>query len=229
MTTNYSTGAANVQSNAYIAALAGGVGGPAAPASFAFTPETLLFYCSSRLESIDTQIDKYFKDQQALNKATKEFGDLESIMSRDPDQWNKDDQRYIDHKDGIDAYQAGECNEILTIYRKTDNPDVKKACEDAFRVRSGHDISEYGKDGVVTADDIAKGYESKAIDTQTKEQWAARIDSMKTTAGGLSKNAELNMIQLQSLVSQRQLAIQLTTQLMQTAHESSKQVVGNIR
>jgi len=45
---------------------------------------------------------------------------------------------------------------------------------------------------------------------------------------GASDSAELNMFRLQSLVSQRQLAVQLTTRLLQTMHDSAKRIIGNI-
>jgi hypothetical protein len=44
----------------------------------------------------------------------------------------------------------------------------------------------------------------------------------------LSRVAELYMIELQSLVSQRQLAVQLTTRLLQMLNEMSKQIIGNL-
>ena len=44
----------------------------------------------------------------------------------------------------------------------------------------------------------------------------------------LSRGAELYMIELQSLVSQRQLAVQLTTRLLQMLNEMSKQIIGNL-
>jgi len=43
-----------------------------------------------------------------------------------------------------------------------------------------------------------------------------------------SRGAELYMIELQSLVSQRQLAVQLTTRLLQMLNEMSKQIIGNL-
>jgi hypothetical protein len=46
---------------------------------------------------------------------------------------------------------------------------------------------------------------------------------------GLTKDSELSMIQLQSVVSQRQLAVQMTTELMSAMNESTKEVAGNIR
>ena len=62
----------------------------------------------------------------------------------------------------------------------------------------------------------------------TKEERAAQIEAIKNDQSNMTKAGEMNMIQLQSLVSQRQLAVQMTTQLMQTANDTLKQVVGNL-
>ena len=60
-------------------------------------------------------------------------------------------------------------------------------------------------------------------------QWQGFIGGVKSVQDGLTKDSEMSMIQLQSVVSQRQLAIRMTTQLLQTMNESGKQVIGNIR
>ena len=44
---------------------------------------------------------------------------------------------------------------------------------------------------------------------------------------GIGTGAELNMIQLQSLVSQRQLAVQLTQQMMEQMNQTTKDVMKN--
>ena len=41
--------------------------------------------------------------------------------------------------------------------------------------------------------------------------------------------AELNMIQLQSLISQRHTALQMTTNILQHMHDTTKGIMNNIR
>jgi hypothetical protein len=41
--------------------------------------------------------------------------------------------------------------------------------------------------------------------------------------------AELNMIQLQSSISQRQTALQMTTSILQHMHDTTKGIINNIR
>lgn len=55
-------------------------------------------------------------------------------------------------------------------------------------------------------------------------------EALSAVRGGYSdQGANLDMIQLQSVVSQRQAALQIATNLMQATHESSRQILGNIR
>jgi hypothetical protein len=197
------------------------IGGPVAMSgAVAVTPESLLYYCASRLDSIDKKIDAHFKDQQAKNTASEEIGKLQSILGRASFQAKGDSADF-----NADVH-AAEGNEILAIYRNTQNAEVKKAAGEAFKLRTGIDPEAAAPSGISVVDvNNAKA----AIAEQTPAQWAQRIDNVKSVATSLSKGAELNMIQLQSYVSQRQLAIQLTTQIMQAVNEGCKQVAGNIR
>jgi hypothetical protein len=53
--------------------------------------------------------------------------------------------------------------------------------------------------------------------------------ALGTVSGGVSRHgAEVNMIEVQSLVSQRAMAIQTTTGLIRSINDSTKTVAGNI-
>jgi hypothetical protein len=189
--------------------------------AFALTPESLLYYCASRLGSIDAQIGKYYDDQKKMNAASKELGDIQAVLSRATSQAGGQTPEF-DAK-----IHADEGNELLAIYRQTENPTVKEAAAQAFHLRTGLNVHEV--EGQVTAAEVKGAADLGFIAPQDTAQWTGNIEKVKSAAQSLSKSAELNMIQLQSLVSQRQLAVQLTTQLMQSVHESLKQVAGNLR
>lgn len=196
------------------------------------TPEGLMFYCSSRMESLDKSIQKYFAEQQARNKAMGDLSKLMEILQSGTWANGQYGSEAIKAKDtdihcGIHADKA---NEILALWRSTPSQEVKDACAAAFKSVSGLDIGQFaGRD--VTSNDIAGVVNGtpNALQPMTAEQRRAQVDAIKEKQSAMSKSAEMSMIQLQSLVSQRQLAVQLTTQLMQTMHETSKQVLGNIR
>lgn len=193
----------------------------------ALTPESLLLYCSSRLEALDTNIKQYFDEQNRRNKAATDAGKAISIISG----W--------DHVEGSDflkdkpehiANHTHKANELLALYRETDDPAVKNACAHAFKQVSGLDIGPYASDPnrQVTTDEVQASANAGQIKAIEAPAWNALVESIKTEQASISKSAEMNMIQLQSLVSQRQLAVQMTTQLMQTANDTLKQVVANL-
>lgn len=204
----------------------------AAPAgSTALSPDGLLYYCQSRLGAIDTNIQQYFDDQKTQNAAMQDATKLLSIMHEGT--WGTYQKSGKDIAGSPQDLQnhADKANELLDLYRSTASPEIKAKCAALFREVSGHDISEYGAPGAkVTSGDIAQ---AAAIDGRIPEvkeaQRTQELEDIKGTQSDMSKSAEMNMIQLQSLVQQRQLAVQLTTQLMQTMHDTSKQVLGNIR
>ncbi|MET0593810.1 MAG: hypothetical protein ABW133_13995, partial [Polyangiaceae bacterium] len=62
----------------------------------------------------------------------------------------------------------------------------------------------------------------------SKEEMGSLINSTKSLQSDLNSNAELDMIHLQSLMSQRQTAIQLTTNILQSLNEQANKIVANI-
>jgi len=205
----------------------------------ALTPEALLMYCSSRLEALDTNIKQYFAEQQRCNAAIRDASKAMEILQRGTwvngqlganaengkeGSWGTDPATRAWHAQN----HADKANELLALWRSTDSPEVKAACEAAFRQVSGRDLRDFSAEGrTISGDEVLAA--AGNIKGVTKEERAAQIEALKNEQSNLSKASEMNMIQLQSLVSQRQLAVQLTTQMMQTLHESSKQVLGNIR
>jgi hypothetical protein len=64
------------------------------------------------------------------------------------------------------------------------------------------------------------------MNNQTSVLNDAALD--KVSGGGVWNGAELSMIELQSLVSKRATALQLTTGMMRSIHDSTKGIAGNI-
>lgn len=204
-----------------------GVGGD--PNMVSLSPEMLLAYCSSRLETLDTTIQTYFAEQQQRNRDMRTLMKLQELLREST--WKEGQLGSEEIKDNPAHLQnhANKGNEILELYMSTDSPEVKAECAKAFFRVTGLNINDYRGGRKVTADDVNASAKEGRIPHLDSEKIAAELESIKDAQSAISKGAELSMIQLQSLVSQRQLAIQLTTQLMQTLNESSKQVVGNIR
>lgn len=206
-----------------MAATASELAGPSLPVGF--TPGGLLAYCASRMNAIDTTINKYFADQQAASNNMQDATKLMEVLRQFPN--GMADKDHIDTK-----FHAKMGNDLIDVYNHTTDPDLKAACAKAFRLSTGRDIDEFAKkSGGIQFGDIDKSKTGPNCDGagMDKATWDAQIDNVKDHQGDLSKSSELNMIQLQSLVSQRQLAVQLTTQLMQQQSEAPKMIVGNIK
>jgi len=62
----------------------------------------------------------------------------------------------------------------------------------------------------------------------TKEEWTAETGNIHSMLEQVSGNAEINMIHLQTIMSQRQTAVQLTTGILAKYDEGLKSIVGNI-
>lgn len=199
------------------------------------SPESLLLYCSSRLETLDKNIQKYFAEQQDNNRKSQELSDVIAVGKWGGAQAGP--EALLADPNGPQQF-ADKANALANLYATSSTPDAKAAAASEFQSLTGQDInnfvSEKGVVRPVTPDNIkdwANGNDGSpaTIKAISETEASSRIDTLKTKLDAFSKNGELNMIQLQSLVSQRQLAVQLTTQLMQTAHETTKGVVGNIR
>jgi hypothetical protein len=73
------------------------------------------------------------------------------------------------------------------------------------------------------------GQAANAMDRLTGPSAVVQSNKAGTAAKHQNKGGELQMIQLQSVVSQRQQAIQMTTEMMKKQSENSSTVIRNIR
>src|SRR4051812_31998384 len=111
------------------------ISGPSTDASVSLTPESLLLYCQSRLNALDSTIHQFFDDQKASNDGSRALGGLTNTLSG----WS------LGHKGGaqIDGEFGAQRdtdlnnhvdmgNHILDIYRSTTNPDARQKIAEAF-------------------------------------------------------------------------------------------------
>jgi hypothetical protein len=184
----------------------------------------VLTYCSSRLTSLDALIQSRFDEQKRRNETLHQAGALIAQLNS----WT-----FVASGDLSDAALAGHKGMGAAIARQANaitDPELRGQAAQAYRIVTGKDLV-FGPNGqvepaqldekTVTIDPRGGGAETAA--------WQGFIGKIKAMQDGLTKDSELSMIQLQSVVSQRQLAVQMTTQLLQTMSESTKQVVSNIR
>lgn len=186
----------------------------------------ILAYCSSRLSSLDSLIQSRFEEQKKRNETLKQAGALVAQLSTFPCVKKGSDLNAAD----LQVHQ-GMAAEIARQANATTDPELRGQAAAAYRMVTGKDLV-FGPNGQVDPaqlDAKTVTLDPNAIGGTEAAGWQGFISTIKAKQDGLTKDSELSMIQLQSVVSQRQLAVQMTTQLLQTMNESTKQVVSNIR
>jgi hypothetical protein len=190
----------------------------------------ILLYCSSRLSSLDDLIKSRFAEQEKRNQAVKDAGSLMSLLNR----------ATYGIKDGKDAqdndknYDASMGADLAKAYNTTQDPQVREKIWGAYKAWTGRDLEGDGHGGAALWQCDPHQLKDK-LDVNNihgfngQDYQSTFVANVKEIQDGLTKDSELSMIQLQSIVSQRQQAVQMTTQLMATMNDSMKQVLGNIR
>ena len=77
-------------------------------------------------------------------------------------------------------------------------------------------------------DEIMSHRDGNGAISFTDEAWKAETRDIHSILDDVNGNAEINMIQLQSVMSQRQTAVQLTTSMLAKLDDSTKAILTNI-
>lgn len=197
------------------------------PTPAGLTAEGILAYCASRLNALDELINARFAEQKSRNAGLKEAGELMTKLNASDNGiaagGSLSPKQQEDHK-----WVAAD---LANLYNRATNPDVKTKIAESFKLFTGKDLvvgndgkaekSQLNRDTVTL--DLEKIYEKKP------EAMQAFVMGVKQVQDNLTKDSELSMIQMQSTIAQRQQAVAMTTQLLQTINESAKQIIGNYR
>jgi hypothetical protein len=190
--------------------------------------EGILAYCSSRLSILDGMIESRFAEQKKRGQALKDAGELLSIAGR----WDG----VVAGKDmnaECQGWHQAQAKDLMNLYERTQDPAVRGKIAEAFAMATGRQLS-LGADGKAVSSGGLDSNGRIALDLSnikgiSSAVYGGFLTGVKTLQDGISKDSELSMIQMQSIVSQRQLAVQMTTQLMQAKNESVMCVVRNIK
>jgi len=191
------------------------------------TPDALLAYCQSRLEHIDTQVQARMQEQQnSINDQTliEKIQGAFSKYAGGANDSNSVDDLVNSIKGAISEIQKSDpqCSAL---------PELNQLLSD---VQSG---VQKAVDPMATAIKAAQNgrtpLNESPSDTVYKESLSGdQIKDYTTQLGqvtaGMNASDEINMINIQSLMSQRQTAIQLTTNMLQTLDDGDNKIVGNI-
>jgi hypothetical protein len=197
----------------------------------AMTPDALMLYCSSRVSSLDTQMNTVFLQQQRNNTEQQ----IVQQAAADLQAFQTNGVGSSGHPDTATCQKLEA--ELYAAYQQAYHLDptspltlsLAKLHDEVMASGSGpyddggvhHGYIGPGPHGYATGHTEEDGI----IDSDEIGGYVAETQSISST---INSSSELGMIKLQSLMSQRQTAIQLTTNLIQTLDDTDQKVVGNI-
>ena len=171
------------------------------PSVGGLTPESILAYCQNRMDSLDSRVQVYMDREEKKGELQKEIGNLQSLLPGNRVNGDDGDYHYEFDKDAVQA-------------------SIDKI--DGLAGDLGVDTSNIDRVAGLTCGD---GNDNEMCQSEADTTKA----SLDAASSAVSSGMELDMIQLQSLVQQRQTAIQLSTNLVTSIDEGPKAIAQNIR
>jgi hypothetical protein len=186
----------------------------AAPASLPpcmnLSPDALMSYCESRLSSLDNQMSQIMDQQQANATQTAALDKLSSLLNELPGP-NSSTPPMVDVSSSGNQKLVGEISSEYMSVAGTLGPSSPIA-------------GSLLKDQASFLNALTKNG-GKQLSSDVVNQLEQNI---KNDTATLNSNSEMIMIDLQSLMSQRQTAVQLTTNLVQSLGDQANSIAKNI-
>ncbi len=207
-------------------------GGPTAAAPIAggqLTPEAMMMYCASQMRFLDEGIAQQMAKQQTAHNIANLLNDVKTALgktSMGADSTNEKGRVVDAFERAFEALPPGD-----TEMRDKLNDAFHDFVTDAYGsdipgTGNQFNLGYIGKNERKQLDDLAgAGNDKNAVSGDNLKLYSTAVDAISTDLG---KGAELDMINLQSLVSQRQMAVQLTTQIISKIDETKLSVVAQI-
>jgi hypothetical protein len=180
------------------------------------TPDALFIYMQTRLDDIDKQANTAFSKQQKIGAIHEQLDRITNAYAK----LDKDQGGALTQADIIEVESALKELEAL-------DPGL------AAKVREGlkWDESAQSQRPATAEEAVLFGVEEGDMITElgvSKETLAGAQTTVGNVTKQLESSAQLEMIQLQSVMSARQTAIQLCTNLVSALGKSNEAIVGNI-
>jgi hypothetical protein len=193
------------------------------------SPDALMTYCESRLKSINDQVQTSFDKQQRTASDIQQINAFASDLQAKQDDINDRDTctaLETEFQGVIKSIQATDpgCTALPALI-KTYNAMVWSGDGgSAYTGKPGPDFISTGGPG--DNDFAHSGGQGDGI--LDKSELQAFTTSINDATSNLNSGSELQMVQLQSLMSQRQTAISLTTNLLQSLGDQEEKIAENI-
>lgn len=224
--------------------------------SFAYiTPDDLMLYCQSRLQGIDTQVQSAFARQQMDNADASRLNALAGSSTLSAPSAELDLNNSTDFQKAWDAYQqmcgtANACQDPATKQALLDQANqlgqrlqtaydnmVGDSTQTTLPFNNDTDIDNFfnhggmqdGNGNVISINghDVKKNNDS-GTKLETSDWSTLVTGAVKGVQDDINNNSELSMISLQALMSQRQEAIQVCTNLVQSLGDQVSKIADNV-
>jgi hypothetical protein len=199
---------------------------PVATDAAYLTPDALMAYCESRLRSIDGQIQRGMDKQNKNNAEQQLIGELNTTLQGYAANGTTQSGSTANAKNDGQCIQIEQTfDDVIAKIKIIDPtspliPQLEKIHDNimATGTQAPGLHTFYGTpDGSINSDG--------QIDAQ---EIGTFINDLQSANSSVNSSSELGMIQLQSFMSQRQTAIQLTTNLVQSLGDQLNKIADNI-
>ena len=192
------------------------------------TADTVMLYCATQLNHLDDGIKEKMAKQEAKRDPQTKLGIVKDTLGGGELPANAFQRK----EDIINAMRAAykalpEGDPGRDRLNRTFHEFLQTACNsDGVRPRGEENLwnmTDQQVHEIANRPDLGNNTNKASADEM--KGYAATVDSI---LGDIGKGAELEMINLQSLVSQRQMVVQITTQLIAKMNETAMAVANSI-
>jgi hypothetical protein len=183
---------------------------PSVPNYTSLSPDALMSYCEARLNSLDTQMSDIFTSQQKNATSTQDLNNI------------------ADSLNNLQAVTPATNPATVTVSNADFTAIVnnyKTAIDDAGK---GSALGVQLQGDLVTFENAASTATKAGGGTMSADSVSQLSQNLKNDTANLNSDSEMTMINLQSLMSQRQTAVQLTTNLVQSLGDQSSDIAKNV-
>jgi hypothetical protein len=186
------------------------------------TPDTLVAYCDSRLMGLDSQMQSIFNQQQesaattqSLSNLASQLNDLPAPNTASPPtvtmtmaQWKQIDGAYYQSIDELSSASGTPGQEYVNGVQTALGGQLEQDRSSLFQNSSFY----------------ANGTVCVPASTITNIS-----QNLKTYTSNLNSDSQMQMINLQSMMSQQQTAVELSTNLLESMSQTNQAIASNCK
>lgn len=184
---------------------------------------SLVAYCDTRLSSLDTQMQQIFAQQQTSAAQTQNLNNIATLLNDLPQPTGSSTNPTIHITDA-------QLRQIFSAY-DTAIDDLSATSGTPSQMWSSGEKTPLGTQlyndvnalRLSTSGSVSAGWDLPESTITNSSQ------NLKTYTSNLSSDSQMQMINLQSLMSDEQTAVELSTNLMQTLGQTNSNIVSNLK